>query len=753
MQLLEHVAKAIAAKAGIPIPSGEVAATPDEAQAIAEEIGGRVAVKAQVPIGGRGRDGGILIVEDAEAGHAAERLLGSTVRGFRVDSVLVEEAIEVVQELYLGVAIRPARREVVLILSSAGGVDVEAQASEHAGVVSIPIPSGLRPWHVWRAASRADISSALVPALIDYARRAHALFWQERAELVEINPLFVTPTGGLMAGDVRIIPDPEADLGDDEALAPELQFDFVVLNPQGRVGLVTTGAGGSMHLIDRLAEAGLEPIDFCDLRTGRPRGLAERLTTAFRRLDEMPNLSCIAVNFFAGVTILDEVTPVLVEVIRAAASRVPIVARVEGRGAEAARASLTRIGARCATSLDELVDLVGKADARGLSPQPPLRVGDGEPAYRAGAMQERAIHRAPISLEPAGPRLSTPARTGTADPSERDPSNPPDQTAGWGAASDVASRLPPLRRGEGRDAGGEAHRLPVLWTLLDQATTGVIVQGMTGQIGRRHTSRMQAYGTPIVAGVTPGRGGTVVDGVPVFNTVADAVDATGARASIAFLPAEVAPDGIVEAAEAGVALIVCPTEGMRLHNTLRALDAAQRHGTRVVGPNTGGLLVPGKLSLGFLPADFARPGPCAVLSRSGTLSYESVLALANVGLGVSVWIGVGGDRMKGSTFADLLPDLLHDSRTGAVVILGEIGGTDEEDAAAILAGSDVPAVALLAGRTAPAGVSMGHAGAIVDGTRGSYESKRDALLAAGVAVAQSPSEMAAILRLRLPALM
>jgi succinyl-CoA synthetase alpha subunit len=293
----------------------------------------------------------------------------------------------------------------------------------------------------------------------------------------------------------------------------------------------------------------------------------------------------------------------------------------------------------------------------------------------------------------------------------------------------------------------------VLWTLLDQATTGVIVQGMTGQIGRRHTSRMQAYGTPIVAGVTPGRGGTVVDGVPVFNTVADAVDATGARASIAFLPAEVAPDGIVEAAEAGVALIVCPTEGMRLHNTLRALDAAQRHGTRVVGPNTGGLLVPGKLSLGFLPADFARPGPCAVLSRSGTLSYESVLALANVGLGVSVWIGVGGDRMKGSTFADLLPDLLHDSRTGAVVILGEIGGTDEEDAAAILAGSDVPAVALLAGRTAPAGVSMGHAGAIVDGTRGSYESKRDALLAAGVAVAQSPSEMAAILRLRLPALM
>jgi succinyl-CoA synthetase alpha subunit len=236
-----------------------------------------------------------------------------------------------------------------------------------------------------------------------------------------------------------------------------------------------------------------------------------------------------------------------------------------------------------------------------------------------------------------------------------------------------------------------------------------------------------------------------MDGVPVFNTVAEAVAATGARASVAFLPGLVAPDGIVEAAEAGIGLIVCPTEGMLLHDTVRALDIAERHGTRVIGPNTGGLLVPGSLALGFLPSDFARPGPVAVLSRSGTLSYETVLALANVGLGVSVWIGVGGDRVKGSTFADLLPDLLDDGRTGAIVLLGEIGGTDEEDAAALVAGARVPVAALLAGRTAPEGIAMGHAGAIVDGARGSYASKRDALLAAGVAVATSPTEVAAIL--------
>jgi succinyl-CoA synthetase alpha subunit len=305
----------------------------------------------------------------------------------------------------------------------------------------------------------------------------------------------------------------------------------------------------------------------------------------------------------------------------------------------------------------------------------------------------------------------------------------------------VAPRSGPVVRGGG--IGGEVSSL---WELLDGAQHGVVVQGMTGQIGRRHTSRMMAYGTPVVAGVTPGRGGSVVDGVPVFNSMAEAVAATGARTSIAFLPGEVAPDGIVEAAEAGIGLIVCPTEGMQLHPTLRALDAARRYDTRVVGPNTGGLLVPGKLALGFLPSDFARPGPCAVISRSGTLSYETVLALSQVGIGVSVWIGVGGDRVKGSTFASLLPDLLADGRTGAVAILGEIGGTDEEDAAAILAGSSVPAVALLAGRTAPPGISMGHAGAIVDGTRGSYDSKRDALLAAGVAVAQSPSEVASLVR-------
>ena len=728
MQLLEHVAKTRAVAAGLAVPRGGLATTTAEAERIALSLGGpddRVAVKAQVPIGGRGRAGGIAIVPAREAGAAVGRLLGSSVRGFKVASVLVEAAVEATQELYLAVTVRPATREVVLLVSAAGGMAVEEEAADRLGMVPIPTASGLRPWHVWRAAALGEVEQSLRPGLVDVCRRAYDLFWQERAELIEINPLCVTADGALIAGDIRIVPAEPEPADDAEALPPELEFDFVVLDPTGRVGLLTTGAGGSMHLIDRLTAEGLTPIDFCDLRTGRPRGLYERLSIALRRLREMPNIACLAINFFAGVTILDEIMPILVAALAADAPPVPIVARLEGRGAEAARRTLSEVGVRCATSLDELIALVGE------------ETGDRARPERSEGRQEEARHN-PAILSGTGN-----------DPACQIMSEEPVLSAAKESSSPAPlsglrpSPPNPLSRKQARGNQG-------LWALLDRARQGVIVQGMTGQIGRRHTSRMRQYGTPIVAGVTPGRGGTSMDGVPVFDTVAEAVEATGAQASIAFLPGAVAADGIVEAAEAGIGLIACPTEGAPLHDMLRALERAQQLGTRVIGPNTGGLLVPDRLALGFLPSDFARPGPCAVISRSGTLSYETVLALSAVGLGVSVWIGVGGDRVKGSTFADLLPDLLADDRTGAVVLLGEIGGTDEEDAAALLVDSRKPVVALLAGRAAPPGVAMGHAGAIVNGRRGSYESKREALVEAGVMVAASPTELAALLHDRLP---
>jgi len=281
---------------------------------------------------------------------------------------------------------------------------------------------------------------------------------------------------------------------------------------------------------------------------------------------------------------------------------------------------------------------------------------------------------------------------------------------------------------------------------LADAGRSVLIQGITGHAARRHTAFMREYGTNIVAGVAPRRGGVDVDGVPVFETVADAVDATGATTTVAFLPARAVADGLVEAAEAGIRTAVSVTEGVSLHDVVRAAEAADGAGMRIIGPNCPGMLSADRFLLGFLPTRSVSPGGCAVLSRSGTLSYEAVYALGQGGLGVSLWVGVGGDRVKGSSFEDLLPEVLADHRTEALVLIGEIGGSDEELVADALRDLDLPTVAMLAGASAPEGVALGHAGAIVEGGRGTYAAKRAALEAVGVVVVDRPSELPAAVR-------
>jgi succinyl-CoA synthetase alpha subunit len=301
-------------------------------------------------------------------------------------------------------------------------------------------------------------------------------------------------------------------------------------------------------------------------------------------------------------------------------------------------------------------------------------------------------------------------------------------------------------------AGGARAGMRALdprWDLIALSTGPVVVQGITGGVARRHTRRMLDYGTNVVAGVTPGREGQQVEGVPVFNTVAQAVRETGATVSVAFLPPSVAVDGLLEAAEAGIGLVVCATEGVPVHSLLPALEYAASVGMRVIGPNSPGLLLPGRLSLGFLPGSVARPGEVALVSRSGTLSYEVAHALARVGLGESAWVGVGGDRIVGTGFLDLLPFLETDPATRAVALVGEIGGSEEEDVAHALAGSGLICAALIAGRTAPTGIAMGHAGAFVTSDTGGYAAKAQGLRAANVHVARSPTQLAQHLATRL----
>jgi len=279
--------------------------------------------------------------------------------------------------------------------------------------------------------------------------------------------------------------------------------------------------------------------------------------------------------------------------------------------------------------------------------------------------------------------------------------------------------------------------------LVDQKTL-VLVQGLTGREGRFHALRNRSYGTQVVAGVTPGKGGTDVDGIPVFDTVGEATAATRANASVIFVPARAAADAILESADAGVSLVVCITEGIPANDTARVRAQIQRTGgITLIGPNCPGVISPGESNLGIIPGEICIPGPVGLVSRSGTLTYQIVHELTAAGIGQSTCVGIGGDPIIGTGFIDCLARFEADPVTGAVVLIGEIGGDEEEQAAAFIAqGMRTPVVAYIAGFTAPPGKRMGHAGALVSGSKGTAAAKADAFRAAGVAVAKDPSEVA-----------
>ncbi len=279
-------------------------------------------------------------------------------------------------------------------------------------------------------------------------------------------------------------------------------------------------------------------------------------------------------------------------------------------------------------------------------------------------------------------------------------------------------------------------------SFLVNKDTRLLVQGITVGEGTFHTEQMIAYGTKVVGGVTPGKGGMEHLGVPVFDTVREAVAQTGADASVIFVPPAFAADGIMEAAEAGLSLIVCITEGIPALDMARAKKVVQEKGARLVGPNCPGVITPGEAKVGIMPGFIHRPGRVGILSRSGTLTYEAVGQLGAVGLGQSTAVGIGGDPVIGSTFTDLLELFAEDGGTDAVVLIGEIGGNAEQEAAAWIAEHlDKPVVSFIAGQTAPPGRRMGHAGAIISGGGGTAAEKMTALKEAGVHVCISPAEI------------
>lgn len=279
-------------------------------------------------------------------------------------------------------------------------------------------------------------------------------------------------------------------------------------------------------------------------------------------------------------------------------------------------------------------------------------------------------------------------------------------------------------------------------SVLVNENTKVIVQGITGGEGSFHAKQMLEYSTQVVGGVTPGKGGQTFEGVPVFNSVAEAVGETGANASVIFVPPPFAGDAIMEAADAGLPLVVCITEGIPVDDMVKAYHYVQARSIRLIGPNCPGIISPGKCKIGIMPGFIHQPGRIGIISRSGTLTYEAVGQLTERGLGQSTAIGIGGDPVIGTRFVDALALFKDDADTDAVVMIGEIGGTAEEEAAEYIKQHyDKPVVGFIAGRTAPPGRRMGHAGAIIAGGKGTAEDKMAAMKEAGIHVCESPAEI------------
>jgi len=282
-------------------------------------------------------------------------------------------------------------------------------------------------------------------------------------------------------------------------------------------------------------------------------------------------------------------------------------------------------------------------------------------------------------------------------------------------------------------------------------STKLIVQGITGRDGSFHAKQMMEYGTQVVAGVTPGKGGQRFEGtVPIFDTVYDAVQATGANTSVIYVPPMFAADAMMEAAAAGVKLIVCITEGVPVLDMTKVYPYVKEHGARLIGPNCPGLITPGQSKVGIIPGRICMPGNVGVVSRSGTLTYEIVNQLTKAGIGQSSCVGIGGDPINGTNFIDCLAAFEADPQTKAIAMMGEIGGTDEQEAAAFIkAHMKKPVVGFIAGQTAPPGRRMGHAGAIISGSEGTAAEKIESFLAAGMGVAQRPVDFVDLIKARL----
>lgn len=704
MRLCEHQSKLVFARAGIPVPPG-IVISPGET--VSPPFPGPWYLKSQVTAGGRGKAGGILRVESREdIATAAAKLFSLPIAGKRPPFLRLEPAADVVREMYLSLAVSRARRSLALTAGRRGGVDVERDAGQdHILIQDVRLPGGPSTSQIRSAFFHLELPKTLWPDFSALVRGLFAALTGQGLLLAEINPLVLTAQGTLVALDGKVEIDDNAaallpedtprelptDVDPVEALARSRGVSLIKL--PGFVGLLANGAGLAMATMDRLNFSGFSAANFLDVG-----GAADEagLSAALSILFDDPTVRAILINLYGGILSCEKVALALARVLGGREPRKPIVARLSGNGAAAGLDILTGLslsGLRVARDMDEAMACLAGA----CTPENPARRPD------PGAMD-----RNPASFAPSPSRrlLGVPGAGG----------------------------LPPL-------APPEVAR--------GERPMRIMVQGITGRTARLHAGLMAAYGEKnagtVVCGVTPFKGGQSVDGVPVYDSVRQALARHAVDISVVFVPAAHAPDAILEAAEAGVPRVACITEGIPQLAMLTALSDMSGLPTLLIGPNTPGIIVPGRFKAGIMPVDPFTPGPVAIFSRSGTLTYEAAARLTAAGIGQAVAVGMGGDPFTGLGFRELAEAVRDDAAVKAVLVLGEIGGDAEERLAAHVARTAYPkpVAVYVAGVSGPPGRRLGHAGAILERAGGAVE-KFAALKRAGITVCADLSDVAPV---------
>ncbi len=684
MLLDEHRSKELLAQAGLPVPQGLLAG-PDDVAGLKPPFGPPWFVKAQVLAGGRGKAGAIRRVDRPEdLPGVASDILSMRVKGLAVPKVRIEPGADIERELYLSLAVSRSRKAILLTTGRQGGVDIESQGADNLLVQELCPDTGPAPRQVRAALFHLGLGKEQARAFDGLLGRLWSALCDHALLLAEINPLVLTKSGQFLALDGKVeVDDNGLDLNPGLARFLEPAHYSPEENAAREAGLSYISLSGFVGLMVNgagLAMATMDLLNHSDLPAANFLDLGGGADEARMRTA----FGLLFSNPLVRLIFINLYGGIL------SCEKVARAMRDALDGQEPPKPIVAR--------------LAGNGAAQGLAVLKDMGLAQVHPA----AEMDEAIALL------AGLRPKDAAKSPFEAPREPD-----------------AVFVPP--------AAVCAGRRPVFD--LDKES-GILVQGLTGREGRLHAELMLGYGAKVVAGVTPFKGGQKVLSLPVYDTVAQATAEHNIQASVVFVPPALAADAVCEAAEAGIPWVACITEGIPQRDMLCALPRLAATNVRLVGPNTPGIMVPGQTKMGIAPAGPFTPGPLAVFSRSGTLTYEVAARLSRAGLGQSVCVGVGGDPFTGLNFIDLCELVRDHEPTRAVVILGEIGGRAEENLARYVTetGFPKPVVSFVAGRTAPPGRRLGHAGAILE-SGGSMEGKLEAMRQAGFLTAASLTDL------------